>query len=105
GAELVQLANTVDAVAARPPLGNDEAAFLQVAEHPGRPGRLPRRCADGQLHRNNLTTDVSGLARALAPVRVGQPDDVVEVCRRDFDDSRVLDPPDAGPPSVRTLES
>src|SRR5581483_12095325 len=85
-AELVHLAETVDAIAARPPPGDDEARLLEVAEHPGRPPRLPRSGADGQLHPRNLTIGLSSLrplggARALPAVRVLEPDDVVELRR------------------------
>ena len=90
-AELVQLADAVHAVAARPPRGNDESCVLEIAEHPGRPARLPCRRADGQLHRRNLTTFTSRFARALAAVGVLEPDDVVEVGGRDLENPRVLD--------------
>src|SRR5919108_1362348 len=50
--ELVQLAQSVQAVAGGRPVGHDEAGRLEIAEHPSRPARLP--CGFSHLHAETL---------------------------------------------------
>src|SRR5581483_371545 len=95
-AQLVQLAQPVEAVAGRGAPRDDEPEPLEVAEHPRRPAAAPPCLGDRELvHGRNLTTIVSGFARALAPVAVLEADDVVQLRRRDLEDGRVLERGDA----------
>src|SRR5579884_2916917 len=63
GAELVELAQPVEAVAGRGARRDDEARLLEVAEHACRPAGAPRGVPHVErVHRRNLNTDVSRLA-------------------------------------------
>ena len=61
-AQLVQLADPVQPVAALRPARHDEARPLEIPEHAGRPSRSGGSCPDGELsHGGNLSTIVSSL--------------------------------------------
>src|SRR3954451_17127458 len=95
-AELVQLPQAVEAVAGVRAPRNDETRVLEVTEHPGRPTSAVRGAGDGQVvHNANLITVVSGFARSGPAVQIVEPDDVVDLRRRDLEDRRVLERLDA----------
>src|SRR5919205_836662 len=90
--KLVQLEEAVDAIAACAAGRDDEAGLFQIPEHPRRPpGPRPRVAYRHTLHGAYLNTSLSRCGRALAPVAVLEPDNVVEVRRRDLQDRRVLE--------------
>src|SRR5206468_194479 len=67
-----------------------ETLELEVAQHPRRPAGPGSGGADVQLiHTANLNTTVSRFARAGSPVAFFEPNDVVQVRRRDLEDRRV----------------
>src|SRR5262249_35094848 len=69
---------------------------LEVTEHSRGPPGPGGRLSDGQfIHAANLNTSVSRRRRTLPPVPVLEPDDVVQLGRRDLDDRRVLERRDA----------
>src|SRR5919109_533243 len=90
--QLVELEQAVQAVARAAPGRYDQPRPPEIAQHARRPARLPCGLADRQsVHAANLNTVVSWFARALAPVAVFEPDDVVAVGGRDLEDRRVFE--------------
>src|SRR5262249_61829833 len=90
--QLVQLEQPIPAVAGGGCTRHAERRLFEVAEHPRRPARVRGSRADGELiHRENLNTSVSRFARALAPVAILEPHDVVKLRGGDLHDRRVLE--------------
>ena len=64
--KLIQLAQSVEAVAGPGSLGDDETSVFEVTEHASRPpGRLRRRSDSQAVHADNLNTEVSRFSRSI----------------------------------------